>query len=448
MYPYIPITDEDIKEMLSDLGMEDISELHSDIADEIKLDGELDLPESMSELEVYRFFNELAKKNVSVDDKACFMGGGAYDRYIPSIIDKITGRSEFYTSYTPYQAEISQGTLSYIFEYQTMMAELTGKEYSNASLYDRGTGVAEAVFMLTAMARKDKVVVSEAIHPDSLRILETYTHARGIELVRVPVKDYVTDMDALEEAVCDKTAAVVMQQPNFYGYLEDTKKFDEITHAVKRNYLVATVDPISLGVLNKPSEYNADIVVGDGQSLGLPLNYGGPYLGFMTFDKEFIRRVPGRIIGATKDRDDKRAFVMTLAAREQHIRRDKATSNICSNQGLNALGATVYMATMGAKGISEVAEQSLQKAHYLYNELSKLDKVKTLTDKPFFQEFVIGFDKPAEEVLDALFENDILGGLDLKEVAGGDQEGLIIAVTEKRTKDEMDKLVKVIEEVL
>ncbi|MDO5754643.1 MAG: aminomethyl-transferring glycine dehydrogenase subunit GcvPA [Tissierellia bacterium] len=448
MYPYISLTEEEIQEMLQTIGVEKLEDLFADVHDNIKFDRDLDIPEAKSELEIAKYFNNMANKNVTTNDKACFMGGGAYDRYIPSAVGRLTSRSEFYTSYTPYQPEISQGTLRYIFEYQTMMANLTGMEYSNASLYDGGTAIMEAALMTIDKARKKKIVIAGTVAPEAIEILKTYSHARGYEVIVAPMKNMLTDMEELEKIVNDEVGTVIVQSPNYYGYIEDVEKFEKITHSIKKNYLVLSTDPISLGIMKKPADYNVDVCVGEGQSLGIPLSYGGPYLGFLTFNKEFIRKIPGRIVGQTEDRDGLRSFVLTLAAREQHIKRDRATSNICSNQGLNVLAAAIYMSLLGKQGIREVAVQSTQKAHYLYDKLLATGKVKKLSDAPFFDEFTIGFEKSADEVKKALYDADILGGIGLSRCTGDEQDGLIIAVTEKRTKEEMDRFVKVMEEVL
>lgn len=449
MHPYISATEKDIKEMLDVIGVSSIDELFADIPEKVRFRGELDIPESKSEIEVRKYFNDLASKNVTTDDKVCFLGGGAYDRYIPSAVPAITSRSEFYTSYTPYQPEISQGTVSYIFEYQSMMANLTGLPISNASLYDNGTGVTEATLMAVSKAKKSKVVCSEAINPDAKEILLTYTHDRGIEVVFAPIKDdLTTDMAELEKLVDDEVGAVIVQNPNYFGYIEDLAKAEEITHSVKKNYLIVSHDPMALGVLKTPGEYNVDIVVGDAQSFGVELQYGAPYIGYLCFKDEFVRKFPGRVVGQTTDLDGNRSYVLTLSAREQHIKRQRATSNICSNQGLNLLTVAVYLSIMGKQGVREVANQSLQKAHYLYNELKNIDGVKELSQAPFFDEFTIGFDKDTEEVKKALLDKGFFAGISIKDATDKAGEGLIIAVTEKRTKEEMDDFVAAVKEVL
>lgn len=363
MYPYIPNTSDDEQRMLEAIGAKSIESLFNDIPDEVKLNRPLNLPNSMSELEVRNILTKLAKKNNTVDDLTCFLGAGAYDHYIPSIVNHVISRSEFYTSYTPYQAEISQGTLQYIFEYQTLIANLTGMDVSNASLYDVGSGLGEAAIMATNITRKDEIVVSKTVHPDSRRVLKTYAHVQGLKVIEIDETDGVTNLEELEKNVGANTAAVIVQNPNFFGIIEDIKAVEELTHKQKKAMLVVSVDPISLGVLKSPGELGADIVLGEGQSLGLPLNFGGPYLGFIATTKKHMRKLSGRIVGESVDVDGNRAFVLTLQAREQHIRREKASSNICSNQGLNTLASAVYMVALGKNGMKEVGTQKIGRAH-------------------------------------------------------------------------------------
>lgn len=447
-YPYIPNTDNDVREMLDVIGVESLEDLFTDIPSDLRVKGELDLPKAKSEGEVFSYLGGLAKKNKTVNDLTCFLGGGAYDHYIPTVVHHITGRSEFYTAYTPYQPEISQGTLQYIFEFQTLMTRLTGMEYSNASLYDSQTAVAEAAIMTVSMSKKNKIAVSETVDPQAIRVLKTYAHARGYEVVIIPSKDMVTDLDKAKEIVDDTVGTVIIQSPNFYGYFEDMPSFVELAHEKKKRYIVQSTSAHALTNMKKPGEMDVDVVVGEGQGLGIPLSFGGPYLGLLAFKKDFLRKIPGRIVGETEDLDGKRSYVLTLSAREQHIKRERATSNICSNQGLNVLAATVYMSILGKKGMKKVSAQCIAKSHYLFDELKKLDKVKVLTDKPFFQEFTIGFDACDKEVLNKLEEKGILGGIRLSKINEELGNGLIIAVTEKRTKEEMDKFVEVMKEVL
>lgn len=441
MYPYIPNTQDDEMEMLQSMGLNSIDQLFEDIPQDVKLNRKLNLNAPMSELEVSKYMKNLSNKNLSNEDLTCFLGAGAYDHYIPSVIKHITSRSEFYTAYTPYQPEISQGTLQAIFEYQSMICSITGMEVSNASMYDGATACTEAALLAAENGKKSKIVVSKTVHPETRRVLKTYLGFRGIELVEVDMADGATDIDKLKAAVDSSAAGVIVQNPNFFGIIEDMEEVEKITHQSKA-LLIMSVDPISLGVLKTPGEIGADIAVGDGQSLGNALNYGGPYLGFMAVTTKLMRKIPGRIVGQTEDLDGKRAFVLTLQAREQHIRRQKATSNICSNQGLNALTAAVYLTTMGKNGLREVAVQSARKAHYAFNEITKSGKYKPLFNKLFFMEFAVAGE--ASEINRELLNNKILGGYDLS-IDYPLANGLLFCVTEKRTKAEIDKLAEVLE---
>ncbi len=445
MYPYIPITPDDEKQMLEAIGLSSIDQLFDDIPKDVQLNRELNLPKAKSELEVSSYLSSLAKKNCSISEMPSFLGAGAYDHYIPSVIDQLISRSEFYTSYTPYQPEISQGTLQYIFEFQTLICNLTGMDVANASLYDGGTAIAEAAIMAASVSRKEEIIISKTVKPDARRILKTYAHAQHLKVVEVDMKDGVTDLEELENKVSDNTAAVILQSPNFFGIIEDLKKAAEITHKAKKASFVASVDPISLGILKKPGELDVDIVVGEAQGMGIPVSFGGPYLGFMAAKKEYMRKLPGRIVGETTDLDGKRSYVLTLTAREQHIRREKATSNICSNQGLNALRATIYMVTLGKDGLKEVAMQSTKKAHYAFEQLTKSGKFKPLFNKPFFKEFALTSDIDANHMAMELEKENIIGGYHLGTDYPQFNNGVLYAVTEKRTKEEIDKLVNVME---
>ncbi|MFS8541376.1 MAG: aminomethyl-transferring glycine dehydrogenase subunit GcvPA, partial [Tissierellales bacterium] len=357
MYPYIPNTPDDEKQMLEAIGVESIDELFKDIPESVRLNRELNLKPSMSELEVSRYLSNLSQQNKSINELTCFLGAGAYDHYIPSIVGHITSISEFYTSYTPYQPEISQGTLQYIFEYQTLICNLTGMDVSNASLYDGGTAVAEAAFMAANVSRKNQIIVSKTVNPQYREVLNTYAHLQKLEVIEIDDDGGVTNLEELKKHVSDNTAAVIVQNPNFFGIIEDLKAIEEITHSQKKALFIDIVNPISLGILKKPADLGVDIVVGEAQPLGIPLQFGGPYLGFIATRKQFMRKLPGRIVGQTVDVDGRRGYVLTLQAREQHIRREKATSNICSNQGINTLAAVVYLVTLGKKGLREVATQ-------------------------------------------------------------------------------------------
>ena len=448
MYPYIPNTNDDEKRMLKTIGVDSVEDLFSDIPKDVKLNRELNLKSSMSELEVANYMTKLSQSNKTINDLTCFLGAGAYDHYIPAIVGHITSRSEFYTSYTPYQAEISQGTLQYIFEYQTLICNLTGMDVSNASLYDGGTAIAEAAFMASNITRKDKIVISKTVNPDYRRVLKTYTHLQGIELVEVEDEEGTTNLDELKKYVDDKTAAVIVQSPNFFGAIEDIEAIEKIAHSQKKTLLITCVDPISLGILKSPGSLGADIVVGEGQSLGIPLAFGGPYLGFMATKKSYMRKMPGRIVGETVDVDGNRAFVLTLQAREQHIRREKATSNICSNEGINTLAAAVYLVTLGKEGLREVALQSTEKAHYAFNQITKSGDYKPLFNKPFFKEFAITSSVDADKINQKLLEENILGGYSLQKDYPQYKNGILYAVTEKRTKEEIDILGSVLEGII
>ncbi len=445
MYPYIPHTPEDEQVMLQAIGLENTDQLFDDIPADVRLKGGLNLPDAKSEIEVKTYLTKLAQKNCSLSEMPGFLGAGAYDHYIPSVIDHLVSRSEFYTSYTPYQPEISQGTLQYIFEYQTLICNLTGMDVANASLYDGGTAVAEAALMAAAMAKKEEILVSKTVNPVSRRILKTYAHMQNLTVVEVDMKDGVTDLEKLDNMVSDNTAAVIVQSPNFFGVIEDLKATGEIVHKVKKASFIASVNLISLGILKNPAELGVDIAVGEGQALGIPLSFGGPYLGFIAATKDYIRKLPGRIVGETTDLDGKRSYVLTLTAREQHIRREKATSNICSNQGLNSLRAVIYMVTMGREGLREVAVQSTKKAHYAFEQMTKSGKYKALFDKPFFMEFALTSDLDANNINQKLMEEKIVGGYNLGDDYPEYKNSIMYAVTEKRTKEEIDRLCSVLE---
>jgi glycine dehydrogenase subunit 1 len=441
MFPYIPNTDSEQKKMLESIGMSNIEELFKDIPENLQLKGRMNLNEPMSELEVAREMKKLAEKNLNNEDLVCFLGAGSYDHYIPSVVKHITGRSEFYTAYTPYQPEISQGTLQAIFEYQTMISELTGMEVSNASMYDGATACAEAAMISMENTKRKNIVVSKTVHPDTRMVLETYVRFHGGTVIEVEYKDGETDIESLKGAVDKNTAAVIVQNPNFFGIVENLTEVENITHSNKSLFIMS-VDPISLGILKTPGEIGADIVVGEGQSLGNAMNFGGPYLGFMASTSKLMRKMPGRIVGQTEDLDGKRAFVLTLQAREQHIRRQKATSNICSNQALNALAAAVYMTVMGKEGLKEVAEQCMRKSHYAYNQLVKSGICKPVFNKPFFKEFAVETTAASDKVKEELLQAGILGGYSLDKDYPELKNSLLFCVTEKRSKEEIDRLVE------
>lgn len=413
------------------------------------LDHALNIPEGMSELEVIRKMEGIASKNKVY--KTILRGAGAYDHFIPAVVKSIPGKEEFLTAYTPYQAEMSQGVLQSIFEYQTMICELTGMDVSNASVYDGASAAAEAAAMCRDRKRK-VTLMSAASNPDVINTVRTYCYGTGDELRLVPTKDGKTDLDALKEMLTDDVASLYIQQPNFYGQLEDATKIGELVHENGSMFIMGC-NPIALGILKSPAECGADVAVGEGQPLGLPLGYGGPYLGFMATTTKHMRKLPGRIVGETTDNRGNRAYVLSLQAREQHIRREKASSNICSNEALCALTAAVYMSVMGPEGLKEAAKQSMAKSHYMANALAEIPGIKLAYEGTFFNEFVTKIDGNAEtkikEILDALRDKDILGGLPIA-IKESDEEtkGILWCATEKVTKEEIDQAVEIVKEVL
>lgn len=433
----MPHTEEDIRVMLDKIGVNSIDDLYSDVPQEVIFKEEYDIPSAMSEIELRKHFEELGKKNQKL---TIFAGGGVYDHYSPSTVNHLLQRSEFYTAYTPYQPEISQGTLQYIFEYQTIITELTGMEATNASMYDGATATAEAVFMMVASAKKkNRVLLSGTLQQRVINVVKTYCKFHGVELTIIPEKEGVTDFEAVKaELAKGDVAGLVVPTPNKYGIIEDFTGFADELHANKA-YLCINADPSALAVLRTPAEWGADIACGDGQTLGMPLSFGGPYLGYIACAKGMLRKMPGRVVGVTKDADGKRAYVLTLQAREQHIRREKATSNICSNQSLMALYATIYVALMGKEGMKEINVKACDGAHYLYDSLIATGKFRpAFPDKPFLKEFVMKTDMDVKALNEKLLANGIMGGIDL-----GD--GMVeFAVTEKRTKEEIDNLISLI----
>ncbi len=445
MYPYIPTTEADKQEMLKVVGLSSTEELFNDIPSAFRLTEDLNLPKSKNELEVVKWMKERAAENKGVHNLTCFLGAGAYDHYIPSIVDALISRSEFYTAYTPYQPEISQGTLQYVFEFQTLITRLTGMDMSNASLYDGGTAYAEAAIMACSQAKRKEIVVSKSIHPHAMEILKTYCHGQSIKLIEVETKNGVTDLEDLRAKLTPNTAGVIVQSPNFFGCIEDIAGAAEIAHSVKKCSMILSTDPFALGVLKPPSAYDVDIVVGEAQGLGLALNYGGPYLGIIAAKEEYMRKMPGRFVGQTVDVDGKRSFVLTLAAREQHIRREKATSNICTNQGLMTLAASIYMSTMGKEGLKEAGLQATAKAHYAFEKLTASGKFKPVFDQPFFMEFALTSDIEPEKINKVLLDAGIMGGYPIGKYFPEHKNAILYAVTEKRTKEEIDRLCEVLE---
>ena len=433
-YKYFPHTSDDLQAMLAKVGVSSLDELYAQIPESIRFKGDYELPMAMSEMEVRQLFDKLGEENKQL---TCFAGMGVYDHYTPSVVPSLLQRSEFLTSYTPYQAEISQGTLHYIFEYQSMMAELTGMDISNASMYDGTTACAEAMMMAVAAGKKvNKVLVTGCMNPLTFDVLKTYALHQDIELEVLPIRDGATSLDDVKARLAEGgVAGVIVQQPNVYGIVEDFSGFAEACHEQKSLFIVDSV-AADLALLRTPAEWGADIAVGDGQSLGIPMQWGGPYVGYMCCTEKLIRKMPGRIVGMTKDNRGQRAFVLTLQAREQHIRRQKATSNICSNQSLMALFVTIYLSLMGKQGLKEAARLSYAGAHYLCDELLKTGRFTLAFDKPFFNEFYVKYDGDANTLYQRFIESGIMGGVRL-------EEGFLFAVTEKRTKEEIDNLVKI-----
>lgn len=439
-YKYFPHTDDDLAEMLRVCGVESLDGLYADIPDSIRFKGDYDLPEAKSELDVRRFFDGLCAKNKQL---TIFAGAGSYDHYTPAVVPNLVARSEFLTSYTPYQAEISQGTLHYIFEYQSMMAELTGMDISNASMYDGTTATAEAALMAIASTKKTHtVLLSATVDPKVQRVVRTYAHYHGIRIETIAARNGVTDKADMEQKLAEGgVAGVIVQQPNYFGIVEDYAGFADSLHAQKALFIMNSI-PADLALLRTPGEWGADVAVGDGQSLGIPMSYGGPSVGYMCCTEKLMRKMPGRIVGKTQDSQGRRAFVLTLQAREQHIRRQKATSNICSNESLMALFVTIYMSLMGKEGLKQAARLSYAGAHHLCDELLSTGLFRmTYEGQPFFNEFCLTYNGDVDKLQRHLLSNGIMAGIKV-----GDHE-LLFAVTEKRTREEIDELVKRIEEV-
>ncbi|MGE5591293.1 MAG: aminomethyl-transferring glycine dehydrogenase subunit GcvPA [Bacillota bacterium] len=444
---YIPHTDEDRQQMLAAIGIRSTDELFADIPAAVRLNRPLDLPPAMTEMELANHMRELAEQNADVLHNTCFIGAGAYDHYVPSVINHILLRGEFYTAYTPYQPEISQGTLQVIYEYQSLICELTGMDLANASMYDGASATAEAAIMAAAQTGRRQILISFTVHPDYRQVVRTYLAGQGVEVVDVPMADGITDVAALKRLAGEHTAAVIVQNPNFFGNLEPVAQVEPIAHGAGGLFVVAA-DPISLGILKSPGSYGADIVAGEGQALGSPISYGGPWLGFLASREALSRRIPGRIAGATTDNRGQRGFVLTLQTREQHIRREKATSNICSNQALNALAATIYLTLLGKQGIRKVAELSLQKAHYAFDQITRLDRFQPAFKQPFFKEFAVRTTLDPEGIVESMLSHRILGGYPVGQAYKGLHDLLLIAVTEKRTREEIDHFAARLEELV
>lgn len=437
-FKFFPQTKEEIEQMLKQAGMNSLDDLYADVPEQIRFRGEYDLPEPMSETEIRSLFEKLGEKNRRL---TVFAGAGCYDHYTPAVVPNIISRSEFLTSYTPYQAEISQGTLHYIFEYQSMMAELTGMDVSNASMYDGSTATAEAAIMALASTKKtETVLVSASVDPKVLNVVKTYAHFHGFNVELIAENDGATDKEQMD-ARLEKggVAGVIVQQPNYHGIVEDFSGFADSCHAHKSLFIVNSV-AADLALLKTPGEWGADVAVGDGQSLGIPMAFGGPSVGYMCCTEKLMRKMPGRIVGKTVDNRGQRVFVLTLQAREQHIRRQKATSNICSNESLMALFVTIYMSVMGKEGVKEAAQMSYDGAHYLHDALIATGLFSDKYERPFFNEFCVKYNGDVDRLQQRFIENGILGGVKV------DADTLMFAVTEKRTKEEIDKLVNIAKE--
>ena len=439
--PYIYNTPQDQQDMLEAIGVSSIEELFDQIPPEVRLERPLDLAPAHCEMELSQHLSDLASQNLHAANSVCFLGGGSYDHFVPAVVDAIASRGEFYTSYTPYQPEVSQGNLQVMFEYQTLICQLTGMDVSNASLYDGGNAAAEAVLMaMSATKRNGKVVVPASVHPEYRQILETYLASLDTELVTVPADDGATALAALEAAVDEDTACVLVQHPNFFGSVEQTEDIAHIAHQ-KGALLIVAFDPISLGLLKRPGDCGADIAVAEGQSLGTPMQYGGPYLGIMACREKFVRRLPGRIGGETVDRRGRRCWVLTLQTREQHIRREKATSNICTNQGLFALRAAIYLATLGPQGLRETAELCVQKANYARQQIMRTDRFSDAFSLPTFKEFVVrDQNNQVASMLQDAANQGILAGIPLQRWYPDLHDCFLVTVTEQRTKQQIDAL--------
>jgi glycine dehydrogenase subunit 1 len=438
--PYIANTAEDQRAMLEAIGVGSLDDLFSPIPPELRLGRALDIPPALTELELTARLTSLAGKNQSADQKVCFLGGGSYDHFIPAVVDTIGSRGEFYTSYTPYQPEASQGNLQVFFEYQTLITRLTGMDVSNASLYDGASAAAEAVLMAAHATGRRRIVVARSVHPEYRQVLATYLSDLGLDLVTLEAPGGTVSLDALKAALNSDTACVLVQQPNFFGALEDMGRLSAAAHDAGA-LMVAAVDPISLGLVKRPGDCGADIVVAEGQSLGSPMSFGGPYLGILACREKFVRRMPGRIAGETVDRRGRRCWVLTLQTREQHIRREKATSNICTNQGLFALRATVYLAALGPQGLREVAELCLHKSHYAAGQLAERAGLALRFDRPFFKEFVVRTSgRDIEQRLEQALAAGYFAGVPLGRWYPELADSMLVTVTEKRSRAEIDGL--------
>lgn len=437
---YLPMTEQDQREMLDRIGVSSIDELFADIPESVRFKGEYNIKAAASEPDLVTEMTAMASKNANLKDYKSFLGAGVYDHYIPVIVDHVLSRSEFYTAYTPYQPEISQGELQAIFEFQSMICEMTGMEVANASMYDGGTALAEAAMLSAGHTRRKQILVSRTVQPDTREILRTYAKGQNLEVIEIPEQDGVTSIAQLEALINVNTACVLIQYPNFFGRIEDLPAIEKIAHENKSLFVVSS-NPLALGVLTPPGKFGADIVVGDAQPFGIPTAYGGPYCGYFSVTEKLMRKVPGRLVGQTVDEDGKRGFVLTLQAREQHIRRDKATSNICSNQALNALAASVCMTALGKQGVKEMASQNIQKSDYAKKQF-KSAGIEVIYDGPSFNEFIVRLPINVDAANKQLLQKGLIGGFNLEKDYPELKNCMLVCVTEMRNKADIDTFVK------
>lgn len=446
-FRYLPMTEADKAEMLEKIGVNTTDELFAEIPESIRFKGELQLKNPANEADLKKEMTKMANKNANFTEYSSFLGAGVYDHFIPSVVDHVISRSEFYTAYTPYQPEISQGELQAIFEFQTMISELTGMEVANSSMYDGGTSLAEAVTLSAGHTKRKKVLVSKTVHPESRDVIDTYARGQHLEIIEIDMKDNQTDLDHLKKELSDEIAGVVVQHPNFFGEVEPLQDIKSLIEQHKKTMMLVSSNPLALGYLTPPGELGADIVVGDTQVFGIPAQFGGPHCGYFATTKKLMRKVPGRLVGQTTDEEGVRGFVLTLQAREQHIRRDKATSNICSNQALNALASSVAMSSFGKYGLKKMAELNMQKARYMKRELER-HHIPVVTKHAFFNEFVIQLPKAVAEVNQKLLDKGMIGGYDLGQVYPQFKNHMLVAVTENRSKEEIDTFVREVGEII
>ncbi|SFA71416.1 glycine dehydrogenase (decarboxylating) alpha subunit [Lentibacillus halodurans] len=440
-FRYLPMTDTDKQEMLAAIGVESTEELFSDISDEVRFKQELQLKKPANESALMKELTDMAGKNANLKAYSSFLGAGVYDHHIPSVVDHVISRSEFYTAYTPYQPEISQGELQAIFEFQTMICELTGMEVANSSMYDGGTALAEGVTLSAGQTRRKKIIVSKTVHPESRAVIHSYARGQNLEIVEIEYDKGLTNLEQLNNELDENTASVVMQYPNFFGQVEPLNDVNEMIRKQKKTMFIVSSNPLALGYLTPPGDFGADIVVGDTQVFGIPSQFGGPHCGYFATTDKLKRKVPGRLVGQTTDEDGERGFVLTLQAREQHIRRDKATSNICSNQALNALASSVAMSSIGKRGLRKMAVLNMQKARYAKQQLEAAGILVVFTG-PFFNELVVRLPESVANINEKLLDSGIIGGYDLGMTYPELKDHMLLAVTENRTKEEIDTFVK------